>query len=263
MQAYPNSYDFREKARKVLKPNLSTALMLAFLASLPGLLSSAVRTMYISPALSELYSLVMSIYSGETAHLDTFEKDCLSILQQALALNTVRFACILSVVVWLVTPFLNLGMQHGLLKLVRGEPVSTGDVFSRGRYFFKAIGLQMWIAVKEFLWMVPGIAVCMAGIPAALWLNSLSAYAALYFAGLALILVLGLRAALHYSQADLVMADDPTVKIGASVKESIRIMRRRKKYYIGLYVSFIGWILLSNIAVELFSGVSSLIGILA
>ena len=49
---FPNSSDFREDARKALRPQLTAALTVAFLASLPSLIGSTLRSLSFSSYLT-------------------------------------------------------------------------------------------------------------------------------------------------------------------------------------------------------------------
>ncbi len=60
-------------------------------------------------------------------------------------------------------------------------------------------------------------------------------------------LIPGIIAALNYSQAFYILADDPTKSPAQCMFESKFIMRGNKMKYIGLVLSFIGWYLLASI----------------
>ena len=261
-QAFPNASDFREQARKALKPNLSTAAMIMFLASLPGLISSAVRSIALTDPLNRVYQLLLNFMADSTVTEATLEANLMQVLTEASQDRMVILSGVLSVVVWLVVPFLSLGLIASLMKLLRGEAVAPADVLCRRGCFLKAIGLQLYVGLRELLWMVPGIAVMVLSVPVLYWLQNLSVFQLMYFGGLLLVLVLGLRAALHYSQAEMLMAEHPEARIRDCLHDSVMIMHHRKKYLVLLYCSFAGWMLLAYVLNSLTSGINTVLGLL-
>ena len=239
--------DLKARAREAIRIDPPTLLMLTFLASLPGLINTTVTTVLQGSGLmSQVYSVLLNAGTDETT--EQLWTRVISTASSYFQSSGGRIASAVQVVVWLITPMLSLGLLAGLLKLLRNEPVSASDVLSRGGCFFKAIGLQLLIIVKLLLWMVPGLALSLVSIPVLLWTNSWSLYLLIFMAGVVMMMVLGIRAGLHYVLAEPLLADRPDTGILTAVRESVGCMRTRKMAYATLYISFIGWILLTNLA---------------
>ena len=66
--------------------------------------------------------------------------------------------------------------------------------------------------------------------------------------------VLGVMAALKYALADILMAEKPELKITQAAKESRDLMKGHRMQLFLLFLSFILWFLLENLAVNLIGG---------
>ena len=107
--------------------------------------------------------------------------------------------------------------------MFRRRQTEAAQVFSGFEHFFKALGLFFVMSVFIFLW------------------------------GL-LFVIPGIIAAIRYSQAFFILADDPGKGIMQCISESKMLMRGNKGKYFCMEVSFIGWMLLTTFAVALVSG---------
>ena len=256
--------DLRARARAAIRTNPPTLLMLVFLASLPSLISSTVSTLTQGGSLSaQLYTLMMNAADSSSASYDQLLSQLEASLRSWVGSTEGITAIVTEVIVWLITPVLSLGLIASLLKLLRNEPVDYADVFCRMGCFFKAIGLKLLTGLKILLWMLPGMALSMASVLVLVWTRSSALYLLVFMAGMVLMLVLGFRAALHYILAETLLADSPAMGVRAALKESVGCMRTRKLSYVSLYVSFIGWLLLANVAELMLDSVSPVIGMVA
>lgn len=117
-------------------------------------------------------------------------------------------------------PF-TLGICMFFLGIFRKQGVKVKDVFLGFEQFPKALGLLLYqtlfIVLWTFLFIVPGII-----------------------------------AAIRYSQAFYVLADDPTKSITQCMNESKAMMQGNKAKYFLLILSFIGWSILSSVPASLF-----------
>ena len=182
--------------------------------------------------------------------------DVVAVLYAALANDGVRVALGVTALSFLITPFLSLGESVAVLRLLRKETISASTVLCRAGSFLKALGLRLYMVLRILLWMLPGTAVMYAGIPLLIWTRQTMVLYLCYFAGMGLMTVLGLRAAMHYSMAELLLADHADARIRDCLHDSVLIMRRRKRYLAALYVFFIAvWIVLDTV-VSMLSGVS-------
>lgn len=233
------NFELKLKARTALRNNWQTALMVALIASLPSLASQVVAIMTQSSYAHTMSGLMSSMQSGATV------ADLATLLEEAgITLEGYLPTGLLNLLAAIISPFLTLGMLNYFFKLLRGEadaPIST--VFSRRNCFFKAIGLNLMVFLRTFLWMLPGLVLEVLALVAVTALSeSLSMLAILLmYAGPVTMLVLGIRAALHYAMADRVMAETPSKGINQCIRESVAIMSQRKLLLFSLEISFFLW----------------------
>ena len=256
-------FQMKLRARAALKNHWQTALLIALIVNLPTLLIEGISSstgndlssIVLGPLVDSLYS-DSAIIGGD---------QLLSQLNIGPIGAGVWVMQGLSLLAWLIlTPCLELGMTHWTLDRLRGaeEPVAT--VFSRVRIFVKSIGLRLAVSLRVLLWALPGLAVC--GLALVLMLNVkapaasedlLSVYSLssltfmLFLMGLAGMAVLGFLSWLRFSQATLIMADEPEESIGACMSRSRQMMGRRKGSFIGLIASYIPLLLIINFAASI------------
>ena len=163
----------------------------------------------------------------------------------------------LTVLAWLLTPALSLGMNHWALDRIRGQEEPVSAVFSRIRIFAKGIGLRLFVLLKTLLWMLPGIAVTLLSLiplytarPASLseaqstvWISS-----SLIYTGMILMLVLGIMGYLYYAMADFILADEPEERVLTCARRSRDMMKGRRGLLMTLMLSFLLWYLLILLA---------------
>lgn len=239
--------DFKLLARAALSRNLPTAAMVYFLAALPGLLSSAFASVQSAP-LGELMRNYMTKYlTGEM-----FSTEMLMADMRALGSTMLVASWVLQLAASLLTPALTLGAIAALLTLLRGGEISYGDVFCRVGCFLKGILLAVMVALKTALWMLPGIAVSAVAIALVTLTDSVGLAMGLSMLGSALMMALGLRAVMHYAMAEFALADNPSLGVMGAIRESVSLMRYRKLQLAMLYVSFFGWVILSNLICSMF-----------
>ena len=118
----------------------------------------------------------------------------------------------------LVTGAFTLGLTIFFINLFRRRELDVAQVFSGFEQFFKALGLLFMIGLFTFLWTL-------------------------------LFIIPGIIAALRYSQAFFLLADDPNKGIMECINESKWLMRGNKGKYFCMQISFIGWLLLTAVAI--------------
>lgn len=244
------NFELKQKARSALKDNWQIALMVALIASLPSLISQVVSVMTTSGMTQTMQNLMGILQDGSTID------DLLALMAEA-ELSVVGYipSAVVSLVAWLVSPFLTLGMLNYFFMLLRGEQdVPVSAVFSRKGCFFKGIGLNLMTALRTFLWMLPGAVLEVASMFLALSESTSTIGLVLMLAGSAAMLVLGIRAALHYAMATRVLAECPKKGINQCIRESVAIMRNRKMLLVSLELSFILLSLLISLAESLLTG---------
>ena len=125
----------------------------------------------------------------------------------------------------LVTGAMDLGLTLFFLAMFRRQIVGIGDVFLGFERYGKALGLFLFQGLFIVLWSL-------------------------------LFLVPGIIAAIRYSQAFFILADDPNKGIRQCMDESKMMMRGNKAKYFCMSLSFIGWAILASIPAGVLSGIS-------
>ncbi len=237
---------FRARARKAIQSNVHVAILITFVALLPALMQSAAQTIFQQPLMDVIQQFNVN-YSNTGVVPDTRAMYA----QMAASLGKIELiagACM--VVMFFIRPFMELGWNACLLRLLRGEPVELQDVFCRKNCFFKSIRLVLLEIFKMFLWAIPGL-VCIPWVVMGYLLTKNELFIYLLIASIILLTVLIVRASLHYSMAEYILAEHPEMHVRDCIKQSIVIMRHRKMENIMLQLSFIGWIFLISLIATL------------
>lgn len=111
---------------------------------------------------------------------------------------------------------ITLGLSLFMLSLFRGDDPRIGRIFEGFEYFIKAVALRLVISVFVILWTF-----CL--------------------------IIPGIIAAIKYSQAFYILADDPSKGIMQCIDESKWMMKDNKLKYFSLILSFFGWAILAAI----------------
>ncbi len=168
---------------------------------------------------------------------------------------------LLSLAASFITAPLMLGTQLSYLRIVRGETVAAKDAFCRMNTFLKAVGLQLFIGLKVFLWALPSIAIvalCSVlaftmGDNGGVLLSLLPLIAAIS------VFCCVIPAAFRYALATFFMAECPERGIRSSVALSKQAMKGRKWQYFKLPIPFLlkdyGMLLLLTLAASLVLGI--------
>lgn len=125
---------------------------------------------------------------------------------------------------FLVTGAFTLGLTIFFINLFRRKTVDAAQVFSGFEQFFKALGLFFMMSLFIFLWML-------------------------------LLVIPGIIAAIRYSQAFFILADNPEKGIMECISESKRLMVGNKAKFFCMCLSFIGWLLLTSFAIGILAGI--------
>lgn len=250
---------FRARARQVLRGHWQTALLIALAVNLPSLLVQAVSAFTGNDPVQRLEVLAV------TASRDGLmtQQYLTESVQAMLSETGIQASLGFTVLAWLITPCLALGMTRWILARLREQESPFSAVFSRLRISHKAIGLRLLIALKVLLWMLPGAALMIGG---ALLLSrsavtdaasALNAVTMLSWVGMIAMAVPGVMAAFRYALADILLADQPEKRITACVRESKQLMRNRKGMLFSLELSFIFWYLGEMVVSSFLAGLGS------
>ena len=124
----------------------------------------------------------------------------------------------------LISGALELGAALCFLALFRGHNVRANDIFLGFERFGKALGLLVVQGIFIFLWSL-------------------------------LFIIPGIIAAIRYSQAFFILADDPSKGVMQCISESKSMMRGNKMKYFLLQLSFIGWMILAGLPGGILNGI--------
>lgn len=249
MRKFIPSFEFRRRAREAMLPVMSILVVVMLIAMLPSLVSNIVTTV----TESDPSIMLADLYTEEnlTAMVSDDPAVVASITDQMMAKMSSFFAekwpfmALTSAITLLLGPVLGLGFFHTLLKALRREEISYSTVLARLPLFFKAIGLDVMVALRVFLWMLPGWGVSLLGAVIMLYLPSLGML--VMVAAVVLMFVLMIRAMYRYRLSSYVLADAPETGINAAIRRSKEIMKGRKMELFSLEVSFVGWYLAVNL----------------
>jgi uncharacterized membrane protein len=116
---------------------------------------------------------------------------------------------------FLIGGAIQLGYCQFNLNLINRTNPQFKDLFSRIDIFWKACGLKLLISLFTFLWTL-------------------------------LFIIPGIIAAISYSMAPYLLAENPDMGIGEAISRSKELMEGNKWRYFCLLLSFIGWVILSS-----------------
>lgn len=281
---------FRRWAMTVIKPIMSVLLVLALIAALPGLIGNTVTQVtgaspnaYVEPVLEDMQKFLTEVDftylstianpaaedSGDTGALQSGIAYAARISAQSDDLTQRMYAAIgqflqekgailfgMLALELLLAPMLQVALNHALLLAVRKREVTLGGGLSALRHAPKALLVYLWMLVRVYAWMLPGMALMLLAtfVP-----GMISVCMFLMLAGMVVSMVLGVRAMLHYAFASVAFVDDPTRSPNACIRISWQLMRHRKLELFSLELSFIGWALLVSavmgLGTMLFGGV--------
>ena len=248
---------WKYRAREALRGHWLTALLIALVVNLPSLLVQGIAVATgndLGLRMNELLSSSVNA-AGTAVDAQRLVKGMRELTQS----TGIWVMQGLNVAAWLLTPCLVLGMTAWLLgRLRKQEDPGMTAVFSRMRLFFPGIGLRLYVAWRIFVFMLPGVALSvLAFLP--LWLSdgssrisvlsAVNTVAGLQYAAMAVMLVLGVMAAMKYALADTVLADGRMEGPVRAAKESKRLTQGKKGQLFALYLSFLFWVILENLAV--------------
>lgn len=131
-----------------------------------------------------------------------------------------KFSAMSGIYMFLVTGAFTLGISLFFLNLFRRKAAEPDQVFSGFEQFFKALGLCFMTGLFIFLWSL-------------------------------LFVIPGIIAALRYSQAFYILADNPQKPIMECIRESKILMKGNKGKLFCLMLSFIGWALLTALVISI------------
>ena len=250
MRKFIPAFEFRRRARAAMLPVMSILVVVTLIAMLPSIVSSIVTTV----ADSDPSVMLADLYTEEnlTAMVSDDPAVVASVTDRMMAKMSSFFAqkwpfmALTALVTMLLGPVLTLGFNHTLLKCLRKEEITYLTVLARLPIFFKAIGLNLMIFLRIFLWMLPGWALSLLG--AVIMVFEANIGVLVMIAAMGVMLAGMIRAMYRYHLATYIMADAPETGINAAIRRSREIMKGRKMELFSLEVSFVGWHLAVSLA---------------
>ena len=205
-------YIFKSKAMNALKGNWQTALLVSFFASLP----------------LTVVQLLRSTQLPDLAYFTTY--DAMYAAVQAISPKTWLTLGLASTLAMVITPALSVGCNHYFVCRLHGQELGFAGLFSRIRYFFKALLLYLLMWVRVMLWSL-------------------------------LLFVPGIIALLRYSMAPFYLAESPEIGVLEAIRKSKETMKDKKLSYFILELSFVGWLLAALFSQMLLDGISPILGL--
>ena len=123
-----------------------------------------------------------------------------------------------AIVLWLLMPIVDAGYKSYCLKISRGQKGEFVDIFNGFLFFGKAILLNIVVNVLVLLWSL-------------------------------LFIFPGIAAYYRYRQAFYILVDDPGKGVMQCIRESKRMMQKRKLELFLIDLSFAGWYILNTIII--------------
>jgi len=151
--------------------------------------------------------------SGYVTNIDRFIGALPSSVVVAL-LTLLGLMAIWAVAAFIIGPVISVGEKDFYTKLCKDEPVTFSTLFSKMSIFLKSWGLNFMMVLFIVLWML-------------------------------LLVIPGIIAALRYSMAKYIMAENTDAGVFEAINKSKEMMKGHKMELFVLYLSFIGWAILS------------------
>lgn len=246
--------ELRRRAREAIWGRLPNVLLVALFAAVPSLVFQMALMLSSN-------SLIRAFQMYQQAEMSP---QVLRRIMQAAAHDMGSFALLLwqlLPVLFLMLPFLSIGQNYAYLRLLRQEEMEVRDVFARVSCFFKAIFLEILVLIRMILWGIPGFLVMVLGGVFFIRSRDLNMFSMVYTFGTALMFFLAYRANLRYSLASIVMADKPENSALTCLRESIRLMNGRLMQLFSVVITFVLYLLLEELAVNMVASLSYVLGL--
>ena len=201
---------------KIIITEPSSSLRARGRNSLEGMWKTAVLGLLIYEAILNIPPLILDRIMGYPKYIPMFYGE------QELTIDTSPLSGIYTFV---ITGIFSIGVAMFFMAIVRRRQASPVDVFNGFEYALKSLGLFFMTSLFTALWSL-------------------------------LLVFPGIIAALRYSQAFFILADDPSKNIMQCINESKEMMMGNKGKLFCLYLSFIGWGILAGLASGIIRGVT-------
>lgn len=194
--------------------------------------------------------VVFVLAAGLVATLGTSINETLGMILSIIAVIVVFFLMI----------GLSLGYTNGLIEMARGIKPSVRVIFSRMSNGLAGFGLSLWVGLKTWLWMLPGLALTVVGSLIANAIDSPELAGIVSIIGMILAYALMIPAAFRYAMSTYFFADNPNNGVFNSVGLSKDMMQGRKWQLFKLLIPFVLIAFAVAFAVGLVAGLLTSIG---
>lgn len=217
---------YRFRARKALKGHWLTALQIALVVSLlPWLIRGIFN--YTS---GDLIRKLTEIANSDALLDGTFSPAILTGFLQEYGPRLYLFTGI-ELLAYLLIPCLTLGMDKWMMDRLRNQESPFTAVFCRAKLFLKACGLEIYVALKIFLWMLPGL--CLTVLVSYLFIlmgktsSEFMTMVRMYIISVLpfSMIVPAFFAYVRYALAEYVMAEKPETRIRECVSRSKKLIK--------------------------------------
>ena len=142
-------------------------------------------------------------------------------------------------------------MQGGYLfyitRLVRRERGGYADLLEGFGIAGKVVGLNLLIVLYSFLWMLPVTVLFTAVVFLAALSQSMAVLLLVYIAGVVGMVAYAVWVSLRYAMSVYLLMDQPEQGVLWAIRTSVQTMKGWKKDLFVLWISFLGWSLLSAV----------------
>ncbi|MEG1930517.1 MAG: DUF975 family protein [Anaerovorax sp.] len=148
-----------------------------------------------------------------------------------------------------------LGYTTFILHIFRQRDTTPGEIFSGFEQFGRALTLSLLVGIIVFAFCVPSIFLLSWGFVSLGILGSMavSAMAVLAIVAGTALLYLPCKAAFTYAQVFFIAIDHREMAVSQVMNYSKWMMEGNKKKYFFMQVSFLGWMILANLPVTIFT----------
>lgn len=205
-------YELKAGARKIMSENAPKLFVISIIIVIVTALISELR--FRMPGISDAYmQFLQKVASGEMPGF-------------ALLFSNLRPAGVaLSLLLWLLSPVIDVGYMSYCLKLTRGQTGGYRDILDGFLFFGKIIIIFLITRILVILWLL-------------------------------LLIIPGIIAAYRYRQAFYILLDAPEKGVLQCIRESKQLMAGNKLDLFLLDLSFLGWIFADYAVMLLFILVS-------
>lgn len=134
---------------------------------------------------------------------------------------------------------LNVGYTAALLNMCDGKPVKVTHVFSQLRRGVSSFGLVLWMGLKIFFWMLPGLAVVLVGAAISVMADSPDMMYFFMATGYVVMMVFVIRASYSYAMAPYIHADNSAMSAFDALNASKELMNGRRFRLFKLTIPYI------------------------